>query len=277
MSDITALHAAVGAGTALGVRHSFEPDHLAAVVNIVDEDDRGRSAYVGALWGAGHSVPVALSGAALLALGVRVPESVAGWFELLAGAVLVYLGARTLLDVVSFERHDHDGGEHAHLSLGPVAVGGTHSHYEGESFLVGIVHGLAGSGLVVVLVTPTVPTTAAAVGFLVSFALASVVAMGTLSYVWGALLGFEEYAPKARAVAGVVSVVVGVGMALAFFGVADTGVHSHDVGTDHGVAGDGHTHDHGDGTGHSDGHTHGGVSATPSPPTDGVTTAGVVP
>jgi hypothetical protein len=83
---------------------------------------------------------------------------------------------------------------------------------------VGIVHGLAGSGLVVVLVTPTVPTTTAAVGFLAAFALASVGAMGALSFVWGKTLGLEEYAPKIRAVAGVVSIAVGVGMALAFFG-----------------------------------------------------------
>jgi len=219
MLGITTL-SAVGAGAVLGVRHSFEPDHLAAVVNLVDEEEENRSAAVGALWGAGHSLPVALSGAALLALGVRVPDSVAGWFELVAGAVLVYLGLRTVLDVFSVERHEHDGGEHTHLSLGPVALGGTHSHYEKESFLVGIVHGLAGSGLVVVLVTPTVPTTSAAVGFLAAFAVASVVAMGVLSYLWGAVLGFEKHAPKVRAAAGVASVAVGVGMALAFFGVA---------------------------------------------------------
>lgn len=279
MSGITTLYAAVGAGAALGVRHSFEPDHLAAVVNIVGEDDRSRSALVGALWGAGHSVPVAVSGAALLALGVRVPDSVAGWFELLAGAILVYLGARTLLDVTSFKRHEHgnEGDEHSHLSLGPVSLGGTHSHYEGESFLVGVVHGLAGSGLVVVLVTPTVPTKTAAVGFLVSFAVASVVAMGLLSHLWGTVLGFEKHAPKVRAVAGVVSVVVGVGMALAFFGVADTGGHDHSI-EDGGVGGteDGHehgsgTHDHGD-EADGGGHTH-GYGATALSPTDGIETA----
>ena len=220
MSEITSMYAAVTAGAALGIRHSFEPDHLAAVVNIVDKDDE-RSALVGAFWGAGHTVPIILSGVALLVLGVRVPESVAGWFELVAGAILVYLGARTLANVVAVERHEHDGGEHkhTHVSLGPVSLGGTHTHYEGESFLVGIVHGLAGSGLVVVLVTPTVPTAAAAVGFLAAFALASVGAMGALSFLWGKTLGLEEYAPKLRAVAGVVSIVVGVGMALAFFGL----------------------------------------------------------
>jgi hypothetical protein len=218
MSELTPLYPAVAAGAAVGLRHSFEPDHVAAVVNVVNEDKERKPTTVGALWGAGHSVPIALSGAALLLLGVRVPESVTGLFELLAGAILVYLGARTLAEVVEVERHDHDGDEHTHISLGPVALGGTHSHYEGESFLVGIVHGFAGSGLVVVLVTPTVPTTASAVAFLVAFAASSVVAMGALSFAWGATLGVGRHTPKIRAVAGVASVAVGIGMAVAFFG-----------------------------------------------------------
>jgi len=206
-------------GGAVGFRHAFEPDHIAAVVNIVDKEGRDRSASVGAVWAAGHSLPIALSGLTLFFLGVRVPDPVAGWFELLAGTVLVYLGARTLVNVLNVERHEHDGDEHTHLSLGPISVGGTHSHYEGESFLVGVVHGLAGSGLVVVVLTPTVPTATAAVVFIGAFAVASVVAMGGLSYVWGSALGYEEHAPKIRAVAGAVSVFVGVSMALAFFGL----------------------------------------------------------
>jgi hypothetical protein len=219
MSEITTLYAAVVAGGAIGFRHAFEPDHIAAVVNIVDEDGRDRSVSVGTVWAAGHSLPIALSGLALFFLGFRVPDSVAGWFELFAGGILVYLGARTLLNVLNVERHEHDGDEHTHLSLGPVSLGGTHSHYEGESFLVGIVHGLAGSGLVVVVLTPTIPTSIAAVGFVAAFAVGSIAAMGGLSYVWGTALGYEEHAPKIRAVAGVVSVVVGVSMALAFFGL----------------------------------------------------------
>lgn len=226
MSELIPMYPAVAAGAAIGLRHSFEPDHVAAVVNVVNKDKDRNPATVGALWGAGHSIPIALSGAALLFLGVRVPDSIAGTFELLAGAVLVYLGARTLIEVIEVKRHDHDGDEHTHVSLGPVALGGTHSHYEGESFLVGIVHGFAGSGLVVVLVTPTVPTTASAAIFLVAFAASSVLAMGALSFAWGATLGIGRHTPKIRAVAGAVSIAVGLGMALAFFGVAGTGIPS---------------------------------------------------
>lgn len=275
MSEIPTLYAAVAAGGAIGLRHAFEPDHLAAVVNIVDEEARSKSAKVGALWGAGHTVPIALSGVALFALGVRVPESVSGWFELLAGAILVYLGARTLLNVANIERHEHDEGsdseedghghdhphdhshsdEHTHLSVGPVSIGGTHSHYENESFLVGIVHGLAGSGIVVVLVAPTAPTKTAAVGFVGAFALASVATMGALSFIWGAALGFKEHAPKIRAVAGVVSIVVGVTMGLAFFGIADIGAHDHGVDGREGAE-DADGHDHGGGT--EGDHEHGG-------------------
>jgi len=270
MSEISTLYAAVLAGGAIGLRHAFEPDHLAAVINIIDEGARSKSGRVGALWGAGHTVPIALTGTALFALGVRVPESFSGWFELLAGVILVYLGARTLLNVTGIHRHEHKEGkgseddhdhshgeEHTHLSVGPVSVGGTHSHYENESFLVGIVHGLAGSGIVVVLVAPTAPTTTAAVGFIGAFAVASVAAMGALSFVWGAALGFNEYAPKIRAVAGVVSIVVGVTMGLGFFGIADIGAHDHgaydgegtedieghDDEKDHGTGGK-HDHDH---------------------------------
>ncbi|MDY6779407.1 MAG: hypothetical protein SV760_02430, partial [Halobacteria archaeon] len=230
MSELSTLYAATVTGASIGLSHAFEPDHLAAVTNIVDEDGSEESALVGVLWGVGHSLPIVLGGFVLLVLGVRLPDWVGSWFELIAGAVLVYFGVRTLVSVMALRKHDHGDGEHAHIHLGPVSLGGTHSHYEGESFVVGIVHGLAGSGLLVLLVTPTVPTTGAAVGFVVAFGAVSSAVMGAIALAWGTVLGFDRHALRLRAAAGAISIVVGVGMGLAFVGVVDYGAHDH-VGT----------------------------------------------
>jgi cytochrome c biogenesis protein CcdA len=179
--------AALAAGTAIGVRHSLEPDHVAAVATLVD-DDTEREGLVGTSWGIGHSIPIALVALAFLLAGQRLPDVVPTVFELLAGAVLIYLGARMLYRLVEVTEHSHDGHTHTHVSLGSLSLGATHSHRADESFLVGIVHGLAGSGAFVVILVSTAPTVGTGLVLLAAFCVASVATMGALSLLWGRVL-----------------------------------------------------------------------------------------
>jgi hypothetical protein len=215
------LVSALAAGAVVGARHALEPDHLAAIATLVDGDE-GDPGRVGASWGVGHSVPIAALGLLFVVLGVRLPEPVTAAFEALVGVVLVALGVRTLwalrgsvgggggLDV---EAHDHGGGVHSHLGVGPVSLpfgrNTRHGHLDGDSALVGVLHGFAGSGALVVLLVSSAPTVGAAVSFLAAFAALSVVTMAAVSYAWGRSLG-TPLATVLRAAAGVVGVVVGL-------------------------------------------------------------------
>ena len=192
MSVVTALVA----GGVVGVRHALEADHLAAVATLVDDGAAERSALVGASWGIGHSLPIAVLGIVFLLLGVRFPDAVTALFEILVGVVLVGLGVRMFSDVVGVDDghthdHDHGGGFHRHLRLGDISVGALRArpHIHGDGFLVGVLHGFAGSGALVVLLVSAAPTLDAALAFLTSFSLLSVATMGAVSALWGRTLG----------------------------------------------------------------------------------------
>jgi hypothetical protein len=237
------LETALLVGGAFGVRHAFEADHVAAVATLVEEQDRPAS--TGAAWGIGHSIPIVLLGALFLALDLRVPSTVATAFEAVVAVVLVALGVRavagrealglSLLRHVHGDGHDGDDGDgnehgHAHANEGEHAhghgddgrahedghlhvtvlgreVGLTHSHTDDASFAVGVVHGLAGSGGVVVALAAAAPTAADGAGFLLGFAVATVLAMGLAAWGWGRAVG---RAGTLRVVAGLASIGVGL-------------------------------------------------------------------
>ncbi|MFQ3319495.1 MAG: tryptophan-rich sensory protein [Natronomonas sp.] len=206
MSAITVA----AAGAALGVRHAVEADHLAAVATLVDEGD-GRLGSVGASWGLGHSLPIIVLGLLLVGLGIRVPDAVAAFFEVIVGIVLLGLGARMLWAVsrgTTHTSHVHGTGLHAHLTLGSLSVGWTHFHLDGESFLVGLIHGFAGSGALVVLLVSSAPSVDAAVLFLAAFSLLSIATMTTVSILWGRTMG-TAISAYLRVLAGLFGIAVG--------------------------------------------------------------------
>ena len=203
----------LAAGAALGVRHALEADHLAAVATLVDEGE-DRSALVGASWGVGHSLPIVALGLGFVALGVELPAVVTTLLEALVGVVLLVLGVRLLWAVAGGElltAHDHGGGPHAHLSVGDLTLGFTHVHLDGDSFLVGVLHGFAGSGALVVLLVAAAPSTGAAVGFLGAFSALSIATMAAVSALWGRALGTAV--PRyLEAAAGLLGIAVGASL-----------------------------------------------------------------
>lgn len=204
-------------GSAFGIRHAFEADHVAAVATLVE--DEAHPASTGAAWGVGHSMPILLLGAVFLALDLRIPSSVTTVFEVIVAVILVALGTRVIAGReaigTAILRHIHGDddtnaeGEHLHLAIGRKEIGLTHSHADEESFTVGIVHGLAGSGGIVIALAAAAPTIVDGAAFLVAFSSATVVTMGLAAGGWGRLIG---RAGALRIAAGVAS--VGVGMLL---------------------------------------------------------------
>lgn len=202
------------AGVLFGARHALEPDHVTAVATLVEDEDR--PGLTGAAWGTGHSVPILLLGGAFLALDVQIPTTVAVGFELLVAVVLVGLGVRTLAGRealgLALLGHTHDEGDssdgqrHRHLDVAGRRLGLGHSHEDEESLAVGVIHGLAGSGGVVIALAAASQTAVGGMGFLFGFSLASVAAMGVAAWAWGKAIGQSR---RLRLVAGVASILVG--------------------------------------------------------------------
>lgn len=218
MNGVTLLLGGVGTGLlvggAFGARHALEADHIAAVATLVENERR--PVRTGAAWGVGHSVPILILGALFLALDLRIPSSIATGFEVFVAVILVALGARvlvgrealglTVLRHIHGDASEHASGGHVHVNVRGKEIGLTHSHADEESLAVGIIHGLAGSGGVVVALAAAAPTFTRGASFLFGFAIASVFAMGLAAWVWGQAVG---HAGKLRIAAGVASILVG--------------------------------------------------------------------
>lgn len=200
-------------GGVFGARHALEADHVAAVATLVENEERPIA--TGAAWGVGHSLPILLLGAIFLAVDLRISSRVATGFEFLVAVILVLLGLRVLMGRealgLAFLRHihgdksDHASNGHLHVHVGGKEIGLKHSHADEESMAVGVIHGLAGSGGVVVALAAAAPTVSRGAAFLIGFSLASIFAMGVAAWAWGRVVG---HAGKLRIAAGVASIIL---------------------------------------------------------------------
>lgn len=178
---------ATGLGLAVGARHAFEPDHLAAVSTLVAEQPRPRqAALLGALWGLGHTAALIAVGLVLVLARAELAPAVERGFELVVAAMLIVLGVRAvraaLRDGTTGAPHVHHHGGRAHVHGGPPA----HIHVGARALalrplVVGVIHGLAGSGALAALAMAEVASSPAAVGYVASFGLGSVVGMAAVS------------------------------------------------------------------------------------------------
>ncbi len=219
-------------GALLGARHALEPDHLAAVSTMAAHgSSRSDVLRVSAAWGAGHASLILLAGIFLTLLDVKMPYSLADRADTVVGLALVALGAWTLSslrrDRIHLHRHTHDAQpSHVHFHL--------HSHDGGHvthpqppawlrrpltAFAIGTLHGTAGSGAAVALAVLVAPSRLAAIIYLLSFGLGSLVGMVAVGvFAMWPIIRISSRTNLARqlvqAVAGMTSVVVGVLLAV---------------------------------------------------------------
>ena len=210
-------------GFANGMRHALEPDHLAAVSTLVaGERSAKASVRYAAAWGAGHAAMLVVVGGALALLRAELPTVTSDGLELVVAVVLVALGVRGLVQAKRLGRVgdaiSHAHGELAHTHAGPR----DHVHVNKWTlarlpFVVGLVHGLAGSGALAALVASHVSTPAFAMGFITIYAVGAAVGMATLAGVLGWPLARLARSPRAMpilvGVSAAASLVVGVAWA----------------------------------------------------------------
>lgn len=187
-------------GFLIGMRHALEADHVAAVATLTSQTKSVRDAVpLGLLWGAGHTVTLFIFCSAALLLGTLIPDDLARFLELAVGVMLIVLGGDVLVRLVRerihFHAHRHDGGIvhfHAHSHAGEKRHDpGHHIHVHGKgikvrAFMIGIMHGMAGSAALIVLTASSISSTAVGFAYITLFGLGSVLGMGllTTAIVW---------------------------------------------------------------------------------------------
>jgi hypothetical protein len=184
--------ATAGVGFVLGMRHALDPDHVAAVSTMLG---RGagvrRSSLVGTFWGLGHALSLLAAGGAIVALRLSIPDAATRWVETAVALMLVGLGAGAIRAAlqgysVHAHAHAHDGHEHVHFHAHRAGASEQHHHAHplgcgARPFLVGMLHGLAGSAGVALLALASAPSRAAALLYLAALAGGSLLGMLVLS------------------------------------------------------------------------------------------------
>jgi high-affinity nickel-transport protein len=209
MAELLAL---AGFGFLLGMRHATDADHVIAVTTILSRSQKFlHSTLIGGLWGLGHTVTVLVVGTLIIAFNVVIPPPVGLGMEFAVAIMLILLGILNLTGAMRWlterftppapmhghahehlhthgaddEPHPHD---HAHLH-GHGADPGLAATFGWFQLLrpvvVGLVHGLAGSAAVALLVLATIHDTGAAMVYLVIFCAGVAAGMAILTTIIG--------------------------------------------------------------------------------------------
>ena len=190
------LFAALALGLILGFRHALDPDHVVAVSTIVGEyRNPFRSFWVGISWGLGHTTTLFIVGIVIIALKLAIPERLILIFEGAVALMLVGLGVQVIYSIrkkkVHQHNHGHEEDDHSHFPSHAENPADSTEHHESKgigrpffrtkSYVIGTVHGLAGSAALTLIILASIESTLAGLGYILLFGLGSVVSMGVVT------------------------------------------------------------------------------------------------
>jgi ABC-type nickel/cobalt efflux system permease component RcnA len=237
----------VAIGFFLGMRHATDPDHVIAVSTIVTrEHSVRRSALIGMAWGLGHTLTIMAVGGAIIVFRITLPPRLGLAMELAVALMLIVLGLRNLramtiwpakrADVTATPDselpHYHAHGDYVHAH--GHAHGHNHPHNPQDNpvaaidrrfrkhgmyqlvrpLMIGIVHGLAGSAAIALLVLSTIANLRWALVYLAVFGIGTILGMMLITLSIGSTLAYgqKRFARMGRSLslaAGLVSVAFG--------------------------------------------------------------------
>jgi len=200
-------------GFLLGIKHATDADHVVAVTAIVArERSFARAARIGALWGLGHSLTVIVIGGALVAFRIAVPPRLGLALEFGVALMLIGLGYANL---------------RAADAPGDAEAAPARSRDDARPLIVGVVHGLAGSAAVALLVLAAIPNPLLAFAYLIVFGFGTVAGMTVVTWMIAAPAALAAHRVRKfqrglRLAAGGLSVILGLVLARAI--VVDGGL-----------------------------------------------------
>jgi sulfite exporter TauE/SafE len=217
--------AVTAVGFLLGIRHATDPDHVIAVSTILSRHGSPvKAAIVGALWGLGHTFTILVVGAGIVLLGWVIPPRVGLSLELSVGVMLVVLGMvniraalREMNGVLGAGRataHQHRP-EDAPLARLDRLLDGMAPYDVLRPLIVGVIHGLAGSAAVALLVLAAIGNSLWSLAYLLVFGLGTIVGMMLFTVALalplaGATPRFARLPRQLRLASGLLSLVVGL-------------------------------------------------------------------
>jgi high-affinity nickel-transport protein len=266
----------LGIGFFLVMRHATDPDHVVAVSTIVSrESSIPRAGWIGVLWGVGHTITILLVGAAIILFGLVIPPRLGLALEFSVALMLILLGVLNLTGAMRWIGHKlspthpdspaSQTSQHSHLHfhggkihVHPHSHDGDPQHHAREvdpppwlaepfvklgwfhslrPLLVGVVHGLAGSAAVALLVLGTIHNARWAIFYLLLFGIGTIAGMMllTLAFAVPVTVAGNRFAWISRTmVAGTGVLSLAFGLVVAYqIGIVDGLFSSHPSWTPH--------------------------------------------
>ena len=197
-SNTLGIMAILGLGLVFGLKHATEVDHVVAISTIVSRHKNVfRSAFVGALWGAGHTASLMAIAIVVLWFRIAIPERVSGWLEFGVALMIIGLGVsalwRALRSDGQMHVHQHTHGDvahthvhfHEHETRHERSARSQHSHRVSrvgwKPVMVGMMHGLAGSGALTLLVLTQISSAWVGLLYVLTFGFGSIAGMLLMS------------------------------------------------------------------------------------------------
>lgn len=237
MADIdSGTLSALFLGFLMGLKHATDADHVVAVSTIASEyRNAWRGIWVGGSWGLGHTTPLLVTGIIILLfkeVALDRYHVVTPFLEFGVGVMLLYLGIQVFWNLkrgrLHVHEHSHDGGPHLHIhathdSKAGVEVETPHGFwhlgkpfFRFKSYSIGIVHGLAGSAAVMLLILPGLSSFWTGIGYLVLFGVGTILSMATMTVLLGIPFvvssRFQHMNRVVAGMAGVASAVLGAAL-----------------------------------------------------------------
>jgi high-affinity nickel-transport protein len=183
-----------GLGLVLGMRHSTDADHVVAISTIVSKQRSIRgAAFIGSVWGLGHTITIFIVGSLIILFGVEIPTRLGLSMEFSVAVMLILLGVLNLTGVMQkiATRFTPAISTHGPTSFADKkqtsAVGmekmleksvGRFGFYQCiRPLIIGLVHGLAGSAAVALLVLSTIHNPVWATFYLLIFGAGTMIGM----------------------------------------------------------------------------------------------------
>lgn len=216
----------VAIGFFLGMRHATDPDHVIAVSTIVTrEHDMRRSALIGAAWGVGHTLTILAVGGSIILFDIALPPRLGLAMELAVGLMLILLGARNIRALVNWSAERtgvteiprdeqspryHAHGDYVHAHHHPL----THEHPHNPKknpvatmdrrfsqnrlyqllrpLMIGIIHGMAGSAAIALLVLSTIRNVRWGLAYLGVFGVGTILGMMLITLAMGSTFAYGQ-------------------------------------------------------------------------------------
>jgi ABC-type nickel/cobalt efflux system permease component RcnA len=180
-------------GLGIGIRHAFDADHLAAVSTIVcDRKNLLSSLLIGGVWGIGHTASLMLAGVGVILLNISI-ERYEKILEFCVALMLIGLGANVLYKLVRGGRlhyhvHSHGSYTHIHPHIHENRPEPDPNSHHGlrlsiRPLIIGMVHGLAGSAALMLIVLASIKSTVLAFVYIIVFGIGSIGGMMLMSIV----------------------------------------------------------------------------------------------